>query len=232
MRVHYLQHVPYEGLGYIANWLKSKGASISKTALFQDEALPNPNAFDWLIVLGGPMSVNDETQYAWLKSEKHFIEQVIAQDKPVLGICLGAQLLASVYGETVRPSKEREIGWFPVYRIPLAAYHNLGALWPEVFNVFHWHGETFDLPKGSIHLAQSDACQNQAFLLGDRVLGLQFHLEMTTQTIFSLVENCPNDLKPGPYVQTPQEMTMQSNFLAQNQHLLNDTLNYLFKQCL
>jgi len=232
MRVHYLQHAPYEGLGGIANWLKIKAVKLSSTALFAGEPLPNPDEIDWLIVMGGPMSIKDEAQFPWLKAEKMFIEQIIMRDKPILGICLGAQLLAHVSGSTVKPCEEREIGWFPIQRIPLAAYHPLGAAIPEMTNVFHWHGETFDLPKGSIHLAKSDGCENQAFLLGDRMLGLQFHLEMTSTTISDLIINCPNDLVPGRYVQTPEQMQEHPVYFAHNHDLLSHVLGYLHKKCL
>ena len=114
MKIHYLQHVPFEGLGSIESALKEGGHSISVTRLFSDDPLPDISAFDWLIVMGGPMGIKDEDEYSWLRTEKEFIKKTIQTGKVVLGICLGAQLIAEVLGARVYKNKYREIGWFDI----------------------------------------------------------------------------------------------------------------------
>ena len=146
MRVHYLKHVPFEGLGAILPWLKERECQVSLTQLYHDEPLPSINDIDWLIVLGGPMSVHDESKYSWLKAEKYFIGQAIETGKAILGVCLGSQLIADVLGSKVYKNPEPEIGWFPIKLSEKAARHDLGKLLPPQAEVFHWHGETFDLP--------------------------------------------------------------------------------------
>jgi GMP synthase-like glutamine amidotransferase len=202
MRSHYLQHVPFEGLGSIELWLKSAGYSISCTKLFESVDLPDQDIIDLLIVMGGPMSVNDEDVYPWLVAEKEFIRKAIDLGKPVLGICLGAQLIANAMGAKVYKSSKTEIGWFPVN----AVSNRSDSLFsfPESSQVFHWHGETYDLPTGATLLASSAGCVNQAFQLGDSVIGLQFHLETTARSATELVNNCRDELVPAEYVQTEE----------------------------
>lgn len=206
MRVHILQHVPFEGPGSIARWLAAHGAIVTRTALYEAPVFPALDELDWLIVMGGPMSVNDEAQLPWLAPERRFVADAMARDKTVLGICLGAQLIAAAAGARVRPGREREIGWHAV--LPAASRESdpLAALFAPATEVFHWHGETFDLPRGARHLLRSAACDHQAFTLGDRVLGLQFHLETTIASAEALIANCPGDLRPGAHVQTAREM--------------------------
>lgn len=123
-----------------------------------------------------------------------------------LGICLGAQLVAAALGAGIRASREREIGWFRVEPPPEPGPSLFAPLFSDPFEAFHWHGERFELPPGAVRLAQSPACENQAFSLGDRVLGLQFHLETTPEGARALVENCPGDLEPGRWVQGAEEI--------------------------
>ena len=132
--------------------------------------------FDWLIILGGPMNIYEEDKYPWLSKEKEFIHQAIASDKIVLGICLGAQLMADVLGGKVQRNVHREIGWFPVKLMPESKASRIFRVLPEEFMALHWHGDTFELPPGAVHTAESQACKNQAFELG-KAIGLQFHLE-------------------------------------------------------
>ena len=145
------------------------------------------------------MSVNDEEQLPWLREEKRFVADAIASNKAVLGICLGSQLIASALGSRIYPGAEKEIGWFPVFAEPAVP----GTfVFPASAEVFHWHGETFDLPAGAVHLASSAACRNQAFQIGARVIGLQFHLETTPESAEAIISNCAHELLPQRFIQT------------------------------
>lgn len=205
MNAHYFQHVPFEDLGVIRPWLTRHGYAITRTRFFESFVWPDPDEVDLLIVLGGPMSVHDEQTLPWLFDEKRFIAARIASGKPVLGICLGAQLMASAMGAPVYKNSSPEIGWFPVWALPETGNTNFG--FPASVNVFHWHGETFDLPRGAIHLARSEACQHQAFQIGHSAIGLQFHLETTPEAAQELVRHCRDELIAGfRFVQTKEQI--------------------------
>ena len=199
MRAHYLQHVPFEGLGSIETWLKHRGYEITCTRLFDTEPLPSIGTIDLLIIMGGPMSVNDEQIYPWLAQEKTFIQHAIQAGKPVLGICLGAQLIASAMDAKVFPNPVKEIGWFPIRSVN--SNDKTAFSFPEELDVFHWHGETFGLPAGAVRIAENQGCENQAFQLGRHVIGLQFHLETTPDSARAIVENCDDELIDGEYIQ-------------------------------
>jgi len=199
MHAHYLQHVPFEGLGSIGPWLESAGWQITMTKFYESTLLPDPNQLDLLIVMGGPMSGNDEEHFPWLRIEKKFIRQAIQSGKAVLGICLGAQLIAGALGETVYPNRRKEIGWFPIEGI--THQKEFTFCFPPSLEVFHWHGETFDLPEDAVLLARSEACENQAFQFGKNVIGLQFHLETTPESAQALVKNCRDEIRPSKFVQ-------------------------------
>lgn len=198
LRAHVLQHVSFEGLGSIGSWLAERQASVTATRFFEAPELPDPCDFDLLIALGGPMSVNDEEALPWLREEKRLVGRAVAEGKAVLGICLGAQLIASSLGARVYPNAQKEIGWFPV-----SAEGDAGAAFglPAEFAAFHWHGETFDLPPGAVRLARSAACANQAFRVGGTAVGLQFHLETTPSSADAILSHCRGELVAGPYVQ-------------------------------
>jgi GMP synthase (glutamine-hydrolysing) len=215
VRIHYLQHVPFEGLGSIATWVLGRNYPLSATKLYADEPLPPLAEVDWVVVLGGPMNIYEEQRYPWLVAEKKFLEQAIAHRKTVLGICLGAQLLADVLGAKVYPAPHKEIGWYPLVKTGTAPV--LESI-PQEFLAFHWHGDTFDLPDGAIHLARSAACANQAFIYQDRVLALQCHLESTRASVEQLVTHCADELAAGTYIQTPEELLGDGQkFLGINQ---------------
>ncbi len=229
MRAHYLQHVPFEGLGSIEPWLQAAGYEITCTPLYETTALPAIDEIDFLIVMGGPMSVNDEDEFRWLPSEKSFIRNVIDSGKPVLGTCLGAQLIASAMGARVYKNPVKEIGWFPVQGV-LAPTGASSFRFPASTEVFHWHGETFDLPPGAMLMASSEVCENQAFQMGVSVIGLQFHLETTPESAQELVSNCRNELVPLPYVQTEEEIlsAKPERYHSINQ-LMSSVLSFLHK---
>ncbi|MDQ7032374.1 MAG: type 1 glutamine amidotransferase [Desulfonauticus sp.] len=231
MKVHYIQHVSFEDPGNILRWCQERGHVVRSTKLFADEVLPEVDDFDWLVVMGGPMGVDDEFQYPWLKQEKRFLEQVVqTKDKIVLGICLGAQLIAQVLGSTVTKNVYPEIGWYPVHLTPAGLKHPFFTCLPPSFTALHWHGDTFSIPAQAIHIAQSEACSNQAFVLDNRIIGLQFHLETTPTTLAALIKNCPDDLQSKhTYVQSPEELLdTKSNFDSLEKHLFQ-LLDTLFK---
>ena len=209
MKVHWFQHAPFEGLGLIEEWLVARGHTLSCTRFYADEAPPvNSGGFDWLIVMGGPMNVYQYDAHPWLSSEKHLIREAITAGKRVLGICLGAQLIADVLGGKVYRNCEREIGWFPVRAV--SAGVSSAFAFPDETPVFHWHGDTFSLPPGSLWLAESDGCAHQAFAVGKHVLGLQFHLEMTATGVSGIAQACAGELTPGRYVQPADLLILQA----------------------
>lgn len=226
MNIHWLQHVPFEGLGAIEKWAGRMGHTLCCTRLFAGDPLPQQDAFEMLVVMGGPMGIYDEQEYPWLIQEKIFIKATISAGKPVLGICLGAQLLADVLGARVTANREKEIGWFPVTRTDAVPSGLTGVL-PESQTVFHWHGDTFDLPADAVHLYSSIGCHNQAFQYKDRVLALQFHLETTPESAVSLINNCRHELVRGPWIQTELEIIDSNEKFAGINLTMDRILDYL-----
>lgn len=205
MRAHILQHVPFEGPGAIAGWLAARNAEVGVTAFHTPAPqLPALDGLDLVIAMGGPMSVNDEADLPWLKAEKAFLRQALEAGIPVLGICLGAQLMASALGARVYPGRDKEIGWFPIAAVPAPdeAFH-----FPGQATVLHWHGETFDMPAGAVLLASSAACRHQAFQWGERAIALQCHPEATPETLAALVQHCGDELVPGLWIQQADELS-------------------------
>jgi len=173
------------------------------------------------------MNVYQEDQFPWLVSEKRLIERVIAAGKPTLGICLGAQLLAVVLGGNVTRNPLKEIGWFPVQLTPAGRATDLFREFPEDFTVFHWHADRFSIPRGAIHVAGSVACAEQAFVYNGCVVGLQFHLEFTAESIAALVHNCRADCTAGRFVQDPAEFARRARHLEDAHVLLHRLLDRL-----
>jgi GMP synthase (glutamine-hydrolysing) len=206
MKIHCLQHVPFEGPAAVGRWAESRGHLLTATRFFEDGSLPRMKDFDRLVVMGGPMNIYEEDCYPWLTREKRFIGEAVTAGKTVVGVCLGAQLIAGVLGAKVRRNRHKEIGWFPVEWTEQARQSAVFGFLPERLDAFHWHGDTFDLPVGALHLARSEACENQAFLYDSRVLGLQFHLESTAESVRFLTENCRDELVPAPYIEKEGEI--------------------------
>jgi len=207
MRIHYIQHVPFETPGFILDWAGLRRHTVHGTHLYRGEACPPQNAFDWLILMGGPMGVHDEPDFPWLAAEKQLLREAIAAGKVVLGICLGAQLLAQALGASVYRNHEREIGWFPITRVGDAAASGALATLPDTTEVLHWHGDTFDLPRGAIHAFSSAGCVNQAFVFENRLFALQFHLEVTWEGCRDLITHSNDALAgAGCYVQSARVM--------------------------
>ncbi len=228
MKIHYLQHEATEDPGSILIWAVGRGHTVTGSMLFDGDPLPSLNSFDMLVMMGGYMSVYEEDEHPWLVTEKEFIRQAISADKAVLGVCLGAQLIASALGADVRKNRFKEIGWFPVTLTPEGERSPLFAGWPAVFEAFHWHGDTFDIPAGAIRLAESEACANQAFTYGSRVAALQFHVETTAESVMRLVSDCGKDLaEGGPWVQSPDAILANKESLPELPRLLYPMLDIL-----
>lgn len=227
MRLHCFQHVPFEGLGSIESWAKEMAYEITSTRLFAEEPFPNLDDIDWLVVMGGPMGIYEEDKYPWLSAEKNYIEQAVVQGKIVLGICLGAQLIADVLGAKIYPSKYKEIGWFPIQKTHETAETRLADFLPMEIDVFHWHGDMFDIPTGAIHIAKSAACENQGFIYDDHVVALQFHLEIMEQNAKDLIANCQDDMTKGPFVQSSAEIFTDKKRFGKINSLMSELLNHL-----
>jgi GMP synthase (glutamine-hydrolysing) len=205
MKVFSLEHVPFESPARIADWIHERGHTLHRVRLYDADPLPALEELDLLVVMGGPMSVHDEPAYPWLAAEKRLIERAIRAGRPVLGICLGAQLIADVLGARVYRNRHREIGWHPVFRTPDSSRSPVFGDLPVWFTAFHWHGETFDIPAGALRLAHTEATPNQAFEYGT-AWGLQFHLEATQDSIELLIGGAGDEIGDGPYEQSTFEM--------------------------
>jgi GMP synthase-like glutamine amidotransferase len=224
LRAQVLEHAPHEGPANLAVWLRARGAALSTTRLWAGEKVPPPEDFDWLLVMGGAMNADEEARYPWLADEKRAIERAIAARRHVIGICLGSQLIARVLGARVTRNRHTEIGWFPIERAKGAEASPVGRALPPRAEVFHWHGDTFSLPAGAVQLARSAACEQQGFAYGDRVLALQFHPEMTAETVRAFAEGGADELVPGPWIQPAEAMLADAARFARLETLLEGML--------
>lgn len=227
MRIHFIQHVAFETPGYLLQWAREHQHTVSFTHIYEAPVFPHVNDIDWLIVMGGPMGVYQEDQYTWMKPEKEFIRAVIKAGKKVLGICLGSQLVAEALGAKVYPHTQKEIGWWPVKKTGNNAItNNL----PDEFISFHWHGDTYDLPPGAVHLLQTDACAHQAFLFDNRVMGLQFHMEAQPENVQAMAEHGKEELVKGGYIQAENEILSNKEHYTRNNQWMDDLLSAFSKQ--
>jgi GMP synthase-like glutamine amidotransferase len=202
MKTLIFQHTPDEVPGTLTDWLAAKSFSHHVHHVYAGEKMPEPGAYDCLVVLGGPMNVDEESKHPWLKAEKKFVHDWLKEDKAILGICLGGQMLAQVLGGRVEKNRAREIGFHEVRRTGEA--HPSLKRWPERMRVFQYHEDRFTLAPGCRSLLTNEICEHQAYALNDRTVGLQFHPESTQPWI----EEAFSDLKYGAHeshVQSPRE---------------------------
>lgn len=227
IKIHTIMHVPFEGLGCIAEWISKNNHPVSFTKFYESYQLPDLNGIDWLVIMGGPMGVYDEALYPWLAEEKEYIRQAINGGKTVLGICLGSQLIAEVLGAKVYPNEQKEIGWMKVKRTQTSKESPILGNTEAEFSVFHWHGDTYDLPAGSTHLFESEVCKHQAFLYQEKVLGLQFHFEVTPETLLGMVENGENELIESNTVQSAKVIMTETKHFESNNNKMFQLLDWL-----
>ena len=230
VRVHYLQHVPFEGLGSIEGLLIARGCTLSRTCMYREgHPLPTIDMIDALIVMGGPMGVHDDASCPWLTPEKKLIASVIRRGIPVLGVCLGAQLIADVLGAAVTRNEHEEIGWFPVRQTGDPTDQRMKNL-PTDFHAMHWHGDTFAIPSGATNFISSEGCANQAFVYGENVLALQFHLEMLPSHVRAIYRECGKPDKTGRYIQRLDEMLLPAENFHRAGKILEELLEtFIFK---
>ncbi|TGE24873.1 type 1 glutamine amidotransferase [Hymenobacter aquaticus] len=229
MRLHCLQHAAFETPGTILDWAARHGHGWTYTRLYEaSPTFPALPAFDWLLILGGAMGVHDEALHPWLPPEKQFIRAAIQAGKVVVGICLGAQLVADALGAAVYRHEALEIGFWPIYPPTAAPAHPLFPPLPAAsLTVLHWHGDTFDLPADATLLASSAACARQAFVFDNRVVGLQFHPELTAELLDAMLLHDGHELVPGPWVQPAAELQQRTAELAAGQAFLFALLDQL-----
>jgi len=207
MKIHVFQQVPFETPAMITDWAKERGHTLRFTRFYDKRhKIPDIKSYDALIILGGPMGVYDYYSCDWLQDQTTHIKQAIDAGKYVLGICLGAQLIARALGAEVKQNHSKEIGWFSVTKTMKGERSELMKGLRKVHTVMHWHGDRFELPDGARHLMKSKACDHQAFSYGTKVLGLQYHLEMDGPAIEAIIENCVDEITPSLYVQTKQKI--------------------------
>lgn len=203
------RHAPTEGPGYFATYLLNHGVPWRIVRIDEGEPVPrDPESFSGLAFMGGPMSVNDDLP--WIAPVLALIRAAVASDVPVLGHCLGGQLMAKAMGAAVRRNPVKEIGWGRVDVIDCAAAREWFGPALDFFDSFHWHGETFEIPAGAVRIASSAYCENQAFVAGKH-LAMQCHVEMTPELIRAWCRDWHKEVAAlaarVPSVQTPEEMT-------------------------
>jgi GMP synthase (glutamine-hydrolysing) len=220
-------HVPFEGPGVMAEWFLEKGHRLEYTRFYQGDPLPGSSEVDLLIIMGGPMNVFDYHMHSWMQEEIEWVGEYIRSGKPVLGICLGAQIIAAALGEEVYPGPEKEIGWHNLQFLPSLGEFRIFTDLPTSRKAFHWHGDTFNIPKGAVRIARSQLFPNQGFIFDKRVVALQFHLEVTPESVEALVDNCRDELVDGPFIQSSEEILAETTYFKKNQQILFKFLDYL-----
>ncbi|QQK78721.1 type 1 glutamine amidotransferase [Salicibibacter cibi] len=217
MNTHYLQHAPFETPGIIFQWAEEKEHTLTSTFLPENTGFPNLQDIDLLILLGGPMSVHDEKKHPWLADEKNFLKKAIANKKTaILGIGLGARLLAEQYGARVYREAESEIGWFPVTFNESAHSHPFFSIFPAEMIALHRRGEAFESPRNVISLACSEEYGQQAFISEDsRHIGLHFHPEMTKHSVDDFIFQSEKE----PVIDFETMKGMDQHYAANQSHL-------------
>lgn len=227
MKAIIIKHASFEGPDYILDIIKKHNFKYKIVNIYENERLPQLNSFDILIIMGGPMGVYEEEKYPWLTKEKGFIKKAIKQNRKILGICLGAQLIAECLEGKVYKNKYSEIGWFPVFLKKDDKNHNILRSLPEKFITFHWHNDTFALPKGAVHFASSSACKNQAFMFGSDIIGLQFHPEIKLKSLKTFINKFQNDIKIEKYIQEKSKLIPANSILRQNHIIMEKIFDIL-----
>ncbi len=217
LRFHCLQHISFEGPGIIEKWALENGHSFTFTRFYENDQLPALDDFDFLIIMGGPMSYDDDDIYWWMRKEKAFLKEAIKAGKAALGICLGSQFLAIAAGASGAHGTQQEVGWFPIQFFNQEKTFNF---LPDNPTVFQWHGDTFELPKGVVHFAGTKLFPNQGFILNKKIVGLQFHLEVEPASVEAMLQEVGHLIPDQEFTQTPDEIRKENRYYSSNQQWL------------
>jgi GMP synthase (glutamine-hydrolysing) len=189
-----LQHAEPETPGILTDILAARGIELNHVRSYLAEPVPRRmDGYDGLLVMGGPMGVYEADRYPWLRDELALVEAAVAAEKPVLGICLGSQIVAAALGAQVSRGR-REVGWLPLTLTPAASDDPLWRDVERTFTPMHWHGDVFDLPRGAVALASSAMTPHQAFRFGSNVYAFLFHMELTVEMVRGMVRAFPGDI--------------------------------------
>lgn len=230
MHIHYFQHDHFEDLGYIGDWASKNNFTTSLTRFDIKPEFPLHSSYDWLIVLGGKMGVNDSSEYPWINEELAFIKQAIQLGKIVFGICLGSQMVANALGAKVYKNTEPEMGFFPVIFNHDAHKDAIFKHFPETLEVMHMHFDIFDLPHGATAMAESEVTPCQAFRYGNNVFALQFHFEITESNAATFITEVTPEIVPGRLVQSPSEMLKSTTNCRLNNKVFAEILYGILNQ--
>lgn len=189
------------------------------TRTYAGEQLPGTDEFDFLVLMGGPQNPSETDKYPYLRDEIELVSRATTDQKAIVGFCLGSQIIAEALGATTERSPQKEVGIFPVTLTEEGRTDSVFGNFPDKFPVFHWHNDMPGIPEGAVLLADSPGCPHQAFRFGDRIYGLQFHLEPTRASAKELIDNCPDDLAPGTFIQTEEEI-LSSDFTTINNKMV------------
>lgn len=207
MNISFILHASFEKPGVIEHWAKKNGHSIQKVNPYRGETLPSVDAFDFLVVMGGPQSPLEMDKSPYLQDEIMLIKQAIDSNKRIIGVCLGAQLISEALGAKTERSPHREIGMHLLELLDDAKHDPVFSHFPAKFEVMHWHNDMPGIPEGAVLLAKSAGCPRQAYRYGDRIYGFQCHFEFTNDLLKGMIENCVGDLvEKGKYIQSVKEI--------------------------
>lgn len=225
MKILFVTHADFEKPGYIETWASQSGHNTQEVRPYTGEKLPSAVTFDFLVVMGGPQSPLAIENAPYLNDEIELIKQTIKQHKPIMGVCLGAQLIGEALGSKTERSPNREVGVYPIELLDAAKNDPAFQNFPNQFDVMHWHSDMPGMSKDAVLLAASNGCPRQIVRYGEKIYGVQCHLELTKDLVKGMIENCPNDLKPGIYINTIDQL-MAVDYSEINAKL-HGILNYM-----
>lgn len=226
MKILFVLHAAFEKPGCIETWASKKGHTIEKSSPYRGETLPEIDKFDFLVVMGGPQSPLEIDKAPYLNDEIALIKKAIQQNKKIIGVCLGAQLIGEALGAKTERSPHREIGMHLVELLDDAKDDPVFSQFPKKFDVMHWHSDMPGIAENAVLLAKSEGCPRQAFRYGDRIYGFQCHFEFTKELISGMIDNCVADLvTPGKYISSVKELLEAD--CSQINSRMESVLNYL-----